>query len=106
MAVPRFTMATMVCFRLIRWHRLWDVACFRKTRMPQGKRKRAKGSPHAAESPRRKPLGKQLLPDPQRRCASGLMARRKRLGKQLLPESHSPWGRKPRNNRTKLPPAG
>jgi hypothetical protein len=107
------TMATMVWFGLIRWHRIWGVVCFRKRRMPQRKRKRGWRSAHAAGIPRRKPLGKQLLPDlmaGRKRLVKQLlpdrMARRKRLVKQVFPEPRSLWGRKPRNSRTKLPQAG
>jgi hypothetical protein len=99
-------MATMVRFGLIRWRRIWGAACFRKKRAPQGKSKRRKGSAPAAGIPRRKPPAQQLLPDPQRRCASGLMAGRKRPVPQLLPAPQSLWGTKPRNSKTTLPPAG
>ncbi len=91
-------MATMVCFGLIRWHRIWGVAWFWKRRTPQRKRKRGKGSAQATGIPRRKPLVKQLLPD--------LIPRHERLVKQRLPEPHFLWGREPRNNKTRLPPAG
>jgi hypothetical protein len=92
------TMATMVCFQFIRWRRIWGAACLRKRRAPRGKRKRTKGSAPAAGIARRKPRVKPLWPDQR--------ARRKRLVKQLLPELDSRWDRKPRSNKTKLPPAG
>jgi hypothetical protein len=99
-------MATMARLGLIRWHPIWGVACFRKKRAPQRKSKRRKGSAPAAGIPRRKPPAQQLLPDAQRRCASGLRAGRKRPVPQLLPAPPSLWGRKPRNSKTKLSPAG